>query len=641
MANYREDIVNIELTSGTVHRSNLNHTLGGGDYLADRFGVRLYRNNSPENVSGSISGYFVRADGYTVPIASGATDGNKAYITLPAACYEIEGKFTLSIKLTGNGVNGTIRIVDGVVVQTSTNSVASTSLVPSVETLVEDIAAAVAAIPADYSDLWTSLAPAFDATKEGGYKKGDYVTYSGYVWRFTQDHSGAWNSSHATKVSLGSDLFRILSSEYVGMRGQLASTDDMFALPPGSYYISATAASKPANMPGDFGSTAAGYAIVLENDNSESNVVICVEAYGKRVWVRTGYEWFELVKYDFLYERLIPKLVHLAEESYAVYTALSTTKTQYKFLDETGVKDVGSSYTDWYITDQIDVQPYTFYYVTASAQYADHNLFNILDRNGNIIYYEKATSSTVLAYDKKLIFTPNNAAKIQIASVTGADGAALNYAIEKNATKKWVGKKWVVIGDSLTEANNKTTKNYHDYVAEKTGITVVNLGHGGTGYKREYDGEGPFSDVVSSIPTDADVVTIFGSGNDAIYTIGDPSDTGTTTLCGCINTTIAAIFDRITTCQLGIVTPCPWESYNPADDTNWMAQYSAAIVEICKRWGIPCLDLYHCSNLRPWESAFRTAAYSKDGGNGVHPDETGHALLAPKFESFVESLLLH
>ena len=90
MANYREDIVNIELSSGTVYRSNLSHTLGGGDYLANRFGFRALRNSRQENLTGAVSGYFVRADGYTVAITNGVVSGNKAYITLTDACYEVE-----------------------------------------------------------------------------------------------------------------------------------------------------------------------------------------------------------------------------------------------------------------------------------------------------------------------------------------------------------------------------------------------------------------------------------------------------------------------------------------------------------------------------------------------------------------------
>ena len=32
-------------------------------------------------------------------------------------------------------------------------------------------------------------------------------------------------------------------------------------------------------------------------------------------------------------------------------------------------------------------------------------------------------------------------------------------------------------------------------------------------------------------------------------------------------------------------------------------------------------------------------AYSKDGGSGTHPDETGHKIIAPRFKGFLETLL--
>lgn len=205
---------------------------------------------------------------------------------------------------------------------------------------------------------------------------------------------------------------------------------------------------------------------------------------------------------------------------------------------------------------------------------------------------------------------------------------------------KWSGKKWVVVGDSHTEHNIRATKNYHDYVAEKTGITVVNLGKSGAGYKRLEESNKAFYQLVASIPEDADVVTIYGSGNDLSQPLGEVTDTGTDTLCGCINTTIDNYNELFPGTPLGIVTPCPWSNANPANENCAMALYSAAIVEICKRRSIPCLDLYHCSNLRPWEAKFRELFYTRDNGGGCHPDENGHAILAPKFAAFLEYLIM-
>ena len=214
----------------------------------------------------------------------------------------------------------------------------------------------------------------------------------------------------------------------------------------------------------------------------------------------------------------------------------------------------------------------------------------------------------------------------------------------------WSNKKWAAVGDSLTERNQRSDKNYHDYVNEVTGIEVVNMGSSGTGYKRDEGNNKAFYQRILNVPLDTDVVTIFGSGNDLNYSamgynsfadaLGDPTDSGTSTICGCINKTIENLYSILPTVQLGIVTPCPWQGYNPSNESNNMAVYSAAIVEICRLHGIPCLDLYHCSAMRPWDATFRSLCYSKDEGNGTHPDEKGHEILAPHFKAFLSEIVL-
>lgn len=154
MAIYREDIVDIELKSGNIHRSFLNHAIGAGDDMANRFGVRVSRDKIPETLSGSCVGYFIRADGATVVISDGVISGNKAYVTLPEACYAVEGQFCLAIKLQGNDDTVTMRIVDGTVNRTSTDTIVDPgTIIPSVEDLIDEIEEAVAQIPADYSAL--------------------------------------------------------------------------------------------------------------------------------------------------------------------------------------------------------------------------------------------------------------------------------------------------------------------------------------------------------------------------------------------------------------------------------------------------------------------------------------------------------
>lgn len=209
--------------------------------------------------------------------------------------------------------------------------------------------------------------------------------------------------------------------------------------------------------------------------------------------------------------------------------------------------------------------------------------------------------------------------------------------------KKWTGKKWVVFGDSLTEENSRTTKHYFDYVSDETGISTYNMGNSGSGYMNEQDLGTAFYQRISSVPTDADVITIFGSFNDNHYysVLGTANDTGTTTIGGCINTTLDNLFAAFPLANVGIVTPTPWTNQNPTTEPNDASAYVDLIKAICNKRSIPCLDLFHCSQLRPWDSDFRDLAYSKDDGGGTHPDETGHKIIAPRFQTFLDSLLLH
>lgn len=207
---------------------------------------------------------------------------------------------------------------------------------------------------------------------------------------------------------------------------------------------------------------------------------------------------------------------------------------------------------------------------------------------------------------------------------------------------KWSGKKWTAVGDSLTEANSRTNVHYYDYISEETGITVNVMGASGTGYARGQNENKAFYQRISSVPTDSDVVTIFGSFNDmgSGLNLGTATDTGTTTIGGCINTTLDNLFAAYPLAQVGIVTPPPWIDANPLTEPNSASAYVSLIKEICNKRSIPCLDMFHESLLRPWESSFRLLAYSKDEGNGVHPDETGHKIMAPRFKAFLNELII-
>lgn len=206
----------------------------------------------------------------------------------------------------------------------------------------------------------------------------------------------------------------------------------------------------------------------------------------------------------------------------------------------------------------------------------------------------------------------------------------------------WSDIKWYAMGDSLTdEEHTGSLRKYHDYIMHYTSVQFVNGGLSGTGYKNYYETSPCFYNRISNIPLDTDIVTFFGSFNDIWDnpTIGNIDSSDLSTVCGCINKTLDELNNRLPIVKCGIITPTPWSQYPPYINDSLASQYVNSLIEICKRRGIPYLDLFHCSGLRPWEESYRNICYTNDGGNGTHPNEIGHEIIAHRIYNFMKTLI--
>ena len=196
MAHYKSDIVDINLNTGNIHRSFLSHSIGQKDDDADRLGIRAFRDGVPQDLSGaSCHAWFLNSQGTTIALTSyGTVSGNEAYVTLPPACYDYDGPFTLAIKIVGGGVSSTVRIVDGMVDNINTGgAVTPTSAVPTYSEIIAQYDAMVAATSAAN----TAIAETFDATKN--YPEWKNVINDGALYILPDGHEADTTWANTTK----------------------------------------------------------------------------------------------------------------------------------------------------------------------------------------------------------------------------------------------------------------------------------------------------------------------------------------------------------------------------------------------------------------------------------------------------------
>jgi lysophospholipase L1-like esterase len=210
---------------------------------------------------------------------------------------------------------------------------------------------------------------------------------------------------------------------------------------------------------------------------------------------------------------------------------------------------------------------------------------------------------------------------------------------------KWTNKTWNAIGDSITEHNGRTTKNYHDYISEKvTGLTVNNYGVSGTGWFTPSSGAtNQIFNRVSGFNSSADLITVFAGTNDVAsvgksFVLGAYGDTDqNTSFYGAVDYTIKQLVIKYPTKTIAVFTPLQRDvtsfTYGTVTENNMIA-VADSIIKVAGRYSIPVLDLYRFGNMYPWDANFQTAKMP----DGLHPNDAGHTALADKILSFLNTL---
>lgn len=199
----------------------------------------------------------------------------------------------------------------------------------------------------------------------------------------------------------------------------------------------------------------------------------------------------------------------------------------------------------------------------------------------------------------------------------------------------------VFIGDSITEVNFRSSKNYHQFIAERTGLSVVNLGISGTGYVDRLN-------AVESITEQPDFISVFLGTNDysgvtGSKTLGNVTDTDAPTVASHIYTLLTNLMNKFPNTPIVTITPLPRIESNPMNENQGKNGYKLVelvevIKSISKRLAIPCLDLYHNSHLRVWYDEVNQHFFSYQEGqaDGLHPNVHGHEYISYTIQSFLE-----
>lgn len=151
-------------------------------------------------------------------------------------------------------------------------------------------------------------------------------------------------------------------------------------------------------------------------------------------------------------------------------------------------------------------------------------IWNLIARTGTPVYPSGFTAGPFAIHfaidwnvlnNKRVTTSGDNPIEItfgQIAWGTRVDTMTLKEKVESMAAASVAvssidlsGKKIVCLGDSITEIVNSDYKHYSDYIAERTGATMINCGFGGTQLRQRLAPVADFNSLPES--TEAEIAT--------------------------------------------------------------------------------------------------------------------------------------
>lgn len=634
----------------------LNGNMFSADNAGNTINVYVMDGEEPATIGGSVSASVIRADGSTVAV-SGALEGNRAYVILPQACYAVPGVISIVIKNTQNSTVTTIAALVANVYQSSTDVVVDPgTIIPSVQNLIAAIDAAVGSIPADYSSLWTSLAPAFSTST--AYTVGQYVTNNGGLYRFIADHAaGTWNSAQVVAANLGNDLSALKSAfdpnNAVNLLAFVNRSDTLtgitYSYSNGEMSISGTATANTAckilvddesgygvDLPSGVN---AGDTLYVKTSGLSSAVRLNITFYNGTTSVGTN--WYisdngtTLVTVPSTANKIRVRIYVTNGTIIPSGTVLGISITNSMTNKEIGANFVRSAEMANYIANakilasgDLNEISGNMCGILISANTYTHAPFTI----GTIINFDfSATLSVQFGYQ----FSSGNMF-YRRKSTTWGDWIAITPEIPYKTTGKYVA-----FGDSLTYGavwsptsgtslhRVKTEWQIPTRIALATGMieNFVNEAIGGIGYLKLESGENLVSLIGDYSFDGVELVTIMAGANDKSgFNLGTSADSASeNTICGAIRNIIQTIAEKNPKTQIIIIQPTPSGVDGSTQDvwstipSGWkwsMNQFDEQVSQLCHDEHVGYLNWWDSTYCRNWTCKGYNGSV---GPNYTHP----------------------
>lgn len=202
-------------------------------------------------------------------------------------------------------------------------------------------------------------------------------------------------------------------------------------------------------------------------------------------------------------------------------------------------------------------------------------------------------------------------------------------------------KKINFLGDSITEgAGASVYENCYVQVLKRefSLAQARNYGIGGTRIARqripseEAKFDRDFCTRLVEMDGDADLIVVFGGTNDHGHgdaPFGADTDRTPDTFIGACHFLFAALKEKFS-CPIAVLTPLHRAEEGRADGIT-LEDYVNQIRKIAPQYGLPVLDLYGCSAIN--RETLHTLT-----GDGLHPNDEGHAILAGEIGEFLSAL---